>query len=74
MADNGPGIPEAARSRIFDLGYSTKGAGRGRGLAIVRESVRAQGGKLLLACPPGRGAVFQIGLPLARPAAVSPPP
>jgi signal transduction histidine kinase len=73
VADNGPGVPEAARARIFDLGYTTKGVGRGRGLAIVRESVRAQGGKLLLADTPGRGAVFALGLPLAGPDAGPPP-
>lgn len=67
VADNGPGIPEADRARIFDLGYTTKGAGRGRGLAIVGESVRVQGGRLLVASSPGSGAVFQIGLPLDRP-------
>jgi signal transduction histidine kinase len=60
VADDGPGIPADALARIFDLGYSTKGAGRGRGLAIVRESIRAQGGQLAVASP--GGAVFRIGL------------
>jgi signal transduction histidine kinase len=73
VADNGPGIPEAARPRIFEPGFSTKGAGRGRGLAIVRKTVEAQGGWLLVDCPPTGGSVFQIGLPLARPDAGQPP-
>ena len=64
LADNGPGIPEASLPRIFDVGFSTKGAGRGRGLAIVRESVRSQGGELRVSSRPGAGTEFRIGLPL----------
>ncbi|HEX8199761.1 MAG TPA: ATP-binding protein [Isosphaeraceae bacterium] len=66
VADNGPGIPGAARPRIFEPGFTTKGAGRGRGLAIVRKSIEAQGGRLLVDCPPAGGTVFQVGLPRAR--------
>jgi signal transduction histidine kinase len=73
VADNGPGIPEAARPRIFEPGFSTKGAGRGRGLAIVCKTVEAQGGRLLVDCPSTGGSVFQIGLPLARPGEGEPP-
>lgn len=69
IADNGPGIPAADLPRIFDLGFSTKGAGRGRGLAIVRDSILAQGGRLLAANrpTPQSGAVFTILLPRAEP-------
>jgi signal transduction histidine kinase len=63
VADNGPGIPAADQSHIFDLGYSTKGAGRGRGLGIVRESIHAQKGQLRLESRPGEGTTFLIGLP-----------
>ena len=65
VADNGPGIPAADVRHIFDDGYSTKGAGRGRGLAIVRESIHIQGGILRHGSRPGGGTLFQIGLPLA---------
>lgn len=65
VADDGPGIPSAELPRVFDLGFSTKGAGRGRGLAIVRESVAAQGGELRVSSTPGAGTEFRIGLPLA---------
>ncbi len=66
VADDGPGIPAAELPRVFDFGFSTKGAGRGRGLAIVRESVAAQGGELRVSSRPGSGTEFQIGLPLAE--------
>ena len=65
VADDGPGIPAADLRRIFEAGYSTKGAGRGLGLAIVRESVAAQGGEIEAESRPGRGTEFRIGLPLA---------
>ena len=72
VADSGPGIPAAALPRVFDLGYSTKGAGRGRGLAIVRESIAAQGGELRVSSRPGAGTEFRIGLPLADPRDAAP--
>lgn len=74
VADNGPGIPPEAVPRLFQVGYSTKGAGRGRGLAVVGESVRKQGGRLDLRNRPGEGAEFRIGLPAARVAEEPPNP
>lgn len=65
ITDNGPGIPPESRPRIFDVGYSTKGKGRGRGLAIARESVRAQHGQILVSSRPGEGTTFRIELPVA---------
>jgi signal transduction histidine kinase len=65
VIDNGPGIASEQQSRIFDVGVSTKNPGRGRGLAIVRESVQIQGGQIHLESAPGRGSRFSIGLPAA---------
>lgn len=65
VADNGPGITEADRRLIFEDGFSTKGPGRGQGLAIVRESVRLQNGRIEVAPRPDGGAIFSIGLPVA---------
>jgi signal transduction histidine kinase len=67
IADNGPGIRQADLSRIFDHGYSTKAASRGRGLAIVRESVQIQGGTILVSSHPGQGTEFRIKLPASFP-------
>ncbi len=64
VADNGPGIPAPIRKHLFEDRYSTKGAGRGRGLAIVRESVYVQEGEILVADRPGGGMEFRIGLPI----------
>jgi signal transduction histidine kinase len=65
VADNGPGIPASELPHIFVAGYSTKGAGRGRGLAIVHDSVVAQGGQIEVESSPDKGSRFCIVLPRA---------
>ena len=62
VADDGPGLPAAVRSRLFLGGRSTTG-GSGRGLAIARELAERNGGTLKLsdAAP---GATFIVELPL----------
>jgi two-component system NtrC family sensor kinase len=67
VADNGPGIPEAIRTRIFDPFFTTKptGIGTGVGLAVSRGIVEAHGGKLQLLAAQ-RGAAFEIRLPLGE--------
>ena len=63
VADNGPGIADSDRRLIFEDGFSTKGPGRGQGLAIVRDSARLQGGRIEVAAGAGVGTVFSLGLP-----------
>jgi two-component system, CitB family, sensor kinase len=46
VQDNGRGVPESLGGQIFDLGISSKGEGRGLGLSLVRQQVRALHGKL----------------------------
>ena len=65
VTDNGPGIALSDRGLIFTDGFSTKAAGRGHGLAIVRESIRLQGGRIEVTEPPQGGTTFCIGLPIA---------
>ncbi len=62
IRDNGPGIDPKQLRRIFDPGYTTKATGRGLGLAIVRESITAQGGTVEVTSQPGTGTTFRIGL------------
>ena len=47
VADDGPGIPEAERERVFESGYST-GEGTGLGLAIVRSIAEAHGWQVVV--------------------------
>jgi len=67
IADNGPGIPEAVRKRIFEPFYTTKptGSGTGLGLSIAYFIITENhSGKLTVDSSPGRGTVFTIRLPL----------
>jgi signal transduction histidine kinase len=72
VSDNGPGVPEAVREQVFDLGFSTrKKSGdwpaprrRGLGLSIVRNLVESAGGSVTLTASHTGGARFEIVLPL----------
>ena len=46
VEDNGPGIPEHARERVFDPYYTTKTEGTGLGLAIAKKVVLEHGGEI----------------------------
>ncbi|MFT3692207.1 MAG: sensor histidine kinase [Kofleriaceae bacterium] len=66
VADDGPGIPVGARTKIFDPFYTTKapGTGTGLGLAVCKHLVATAGGALEVADnPSGRGALFRVTLP-----------
>ncbi len=65
IADTGIGIPEENLAKVFDSGFTTKGAegGSGIGLAISNDIVRDHGGTLSVESTPGRGTTFQIRLP-----------
>jgi two-component system, CitB family, sensor kinase len=68
VADGGPGPSAEDRERIFELGWSTKPAGpagRGVGLALVRQTARQLGGDVELA--QDSGTVFTVELPLRAP-------
>jgi signal transduction histidine kinase len=65
VRDQGEGIPSCVLERIFEPGFSTKGAGRGQGLTIVRDCVKLQRGRLEVESERGRGTTFRIILPAA---------
>lgn len=64
LADNGPGVPERARERLFQpFAGSTRQGGTGLGLAIARELAQGHGGDLSLAATGPEGTVFELRLP-----------
>ncbi|MBX3207701.1 MAG: HAMP domain-containing protein [Labilithrix sp.] len=63
--DEGGGIPEDVRSRIFDPFFSTKGEGTGLGLAITRQIVEAHGGSIAVEPREDKGTTFRLLLPIA---------
>jgi signal transduction histidine kinase len=77
VEDEGRGVPGALRERIFEpfarLEREGGAPGTGLGLAIVREIAAAHGGTARLGVPSGgRGARFELCLPLSSSAAASP--
>ncbi len=67
--DTGPGISAEVRNRIFDPFFTTKevGKGTGLGLSLSHGIIERHGGRIQILSPPGRGATFQIDLPLEAP-------
>jgi two-component system phosphate regulon sensor histidine kinase PhoR len=69
VADQGLGIPEADRARIFerfyrvDRGRSREQGGTGLGLSIVKHLVQASGGDVWVESTPGVGSTFSFTLP-----------
>jgi PAS domain S-box-containing protein len=66
VTDNGPGIPEGLRARLFEPFVTGRVGGTGLGLAIVQRAVEAHRGLVLVDSPPGRGTTFTVYLPTAR--------
>jgi signal transduction histidine kinase len=73
VEDDGPGVPERLRPRIFERfvrGAADRGGGTGLGLAIVRSVAKGHGGEVTMEPPlDGVGARFVVRLPLAGDAA-----
>ncbi|MBX7113084.1 MAG: HAMP domain-containing protein [Myxococcaceae bacterium] len=63
VEDQGPGIAESDRERIFEPYFTTKSGGTGLGLAIASRIVTEHGGSLTAGGELGRGAVFTLTLP-----------
>ena len=71
VSDQGPGVPEALRERIFEPFFRLPGAsegdgGVGLGLALVRAIVLRHGGTVICTAGPHGGACFEVRLPLER--------
>ena len=62
--DNGPGVPEPARAKIFQPFFTTRSRGTGLGLAIVLKVVVTHNGRVVVAASPLGGASFQLTFPL----------
>jgi signal transduction histidine kinase/CheY-like chemotaxis protein len=66
VEDDGPGMDEDLRVRIFEPFFSTKQVGRGLGLSVVLGIVRSHGGCMELRTSPGEGARFRMTLPVTE--------
>jgi len=71
IVDQGPGIPQAQRERVFEPFYRagterTGYRGSGLGLAIARGFIEANGGRIWAESLPGQGTTFVVELPLSE--------
>ena len=65
ISDNGAGIDEDAKARVFDAFYSSKQEGMGMGLAICRSILEAHHGRVDHVSRDGLGgATFRLWLPV----------
>ncbi len=68
VTDDGPGVPDQHKTKIFDAFFTTKPAGKGTGLglALAARVVKAHGGSLEVRDGEHGGAEFVMNLPLER--------
>jgi nitrogen fixation/metabolism regulation signal transduction histidine kinase len=64
ISDNGTGIPEEIRMKMFTPNFTTKSSGMGLGLSIVRKYVENAGGSIWFESESGKGTVFYVELPV----------
>jgi PAS domain S-box-containing protein len=63
ITDNGKGMPESVRARVFEPFFSTKFIGRGLGMAAAYGIIKNHGGYIFIDSEPGHGTVVNILLP-----------
>jgi PAS domain S-box-containing protein len=66
VTDNGKGMKEEVRARIFEPLYTTKLRGTGLGLAIVDGIIKRHGGRIEVTSAIGRGTTFSITIPIGE--------
>ena len=65
VIDNGPGLPDDVKARLFQPFVSTKETGMGMGLSICHNIIVAHDGRLWAEVNPEGGTIFRLTLPIA---------
>jgi signal transduction histidine kinase len=65
VLDDGPGIRPEHVDRVWEPDFTTKARGTGLGLALVRQTMQAHGGRVWARNRPEGGAEFGVALPAA---------
>jgi two-component system nitrogen regulation sensor histidine kinase NtrY len=65
IADNGSGMAEDVRDKVFRPNFTTKATGSGIGLAVAKRGIESAGGRIWFETIEGEGTTFFIELPLA---------
>lgn len=63
ISDNGIGIAEAHKTKVFEPKFTTKSSGMGLGLAMVKNIVETYNGTISFTSNPGRGTIFKVTFP-----------
>jgi len=68
VSDNGPGIPDDIKNKIFQPFFTTKptGSGTGLGLSLSYDIAKAHGGEIKFKSTKGLGTEFSIELPINK--------
>jgi signal transduction histidine kinase len=69
VRDEGCGIPQECRQKIFEPFFSLREGGTGLGLFLSLSAVRSWGGDILVESTPGKGSTFEVVLPAIHPVA-----
>src|SRR5690606_8644802 len=64
IRDNGKGVEETLRDKIFIPNFSTKSEGSGLGLAIAKRGVETAGGRIWFTTKVGEGTSFYLAFPI----------
>jgi two-component system, NtrC family, nitrogen regulation sensor histidine kinase NtrY len=64
VSDNGTGIPEELRKKMFTPNFTTKSSGMGLGLSIVKKYIESVNGRIWFESESGKGTVFYVEFPL----------
>jgi two-component system, NtrC family, sensor kinase len=68
VKDNGPGIPDSIKDKIFQPFFTTKptGQGTGLGLSLAYDMVKAHGGEIKVESNEKNGTIFTLELPIKQ--------
>jgi len=64
IKDNGSGIPEDLKKKLFTPNFTTKSSGMGLGLSIAKKYIENAGGRIWFESEQDKGSVFYVELPL----------
>jgi signal transduction histidine kinase len=64
ISDNGSGIPEQLRQKMFEPNFTTKSSGMGLGLAMSKKIIENMGGEITFETVEGQGSTFFVRLPM----------
>lgn len=72
FSDNGKGIPDSIKSKIFDENFTTKKQGMGLGLSIAKRFLESVGGNIFLYSSSEAGTSFKITIPVYQESQITP--